>query len=103
MKKKIFMSVSALTVVSLATFTSYKTLSSQTTMADLILNENIEAISADESETYFIKKCYINENEKGFTNSYICPKGTSSQKIYDCPKETKTVNPYSQSAFCVKK
>lgn len=47
MKKKVLMAVSVLAVVALATFTGYKTLSPQTT-ADLMLEENVEALTAGE-------------------------------------------------------
>lgn len=58
MKKKIFMSVSIFTVVALAAFTSHQTLSPQTT-ADLMLDENIEALTdGDTPDDQEVVKCY---------------------------------------------
>ena len=46
MKKKNFMLLSVFALFALAAFTSYKTLRLTTTSADLMLNENIEALTA---------------------------------------------------------
>ena len=46
MKKKFFMSVLAMGVVALATFTSYKSWCSKATTANIILDANIEALTA---------------------------------------------------------
>lgn len=53
MKKKLMMSVSALAVVALTMFAGYKTQSSQSTMADLMLDENVEALTAGETQYTF--------------------------------------------------
>lgn len=55
MKKKLMMSVSALAVVALTAFTSYKTQNAQSTMANLMLDENIEALTAGESKPNFYR------------------------------------------------
>lgn len=58
MKKKNLMSLSVFALFALAAFTSYKTLRLTTTSADLMLNENIEALTAgDESCIYRLFPC----------------------------------------------
>lgn len=79
MKKKIFISVSALAVVALAAFTGYNAQSSETAMADLLLQENIEALASDDGAIDFTRpsdpglaevvKCYC---KKRFLKSNIC-------------------------------
>ena len=49
MKKKILLSVFTLAVVTLTAFTGYKAFGPQKTLADLILDENIEALSSGEN------------------------------------------------------
>lgn len=73
MKKKVLMAVSVLAVVALAAFTGYKTLSSQTT-ADLMLEENVEALTAGESG----KDCggYREWSTSGFLKT--------KHEFYDC-------------------
>lgn len=58
--KKIFLLVVALIVVVLTVFTSYKTFSLNSTVANLMLDENIEALTAGESKpcVYRIIPCY---------------------------------------------
>ena len=50
MKKKNLMSLSVFALFALAAFTSYKTLRLTTTSADLMLNENIEALTAGDKQ-----------------------------------------------------
>jgi hypothetical protein len=55
MKKKILLSVFAFAVVVLAVFASYKTLNANAAVADLMLDENIEALTArEENFGYFV-------------------------------------------------
>lgn len=49
MKKKILLSVFTLAVVAVTTFTSYKTFGAKATVAELMLDENIEALTQGES------------------------------------------------------
>lgn len=68
---------------------------------DALLTENIEALSDDSDIREFrTQKCYMTEENKG-SNEYICPKGTNSSKVYDCPNELDKADPYSASGFCV--
>lgn len=91
MKRKILMSVSALALVVLAVFTSYKTLGLKTTTADLMLNENIEALTAGDKDNddnnnngYFVHhgKYYDPvtnlETKKCIAYSYYGPNGRCS-------------------------
>ncbi len=50
MKKKILLSVFVFAVVALAVFASYKTLNANAAVADLMLDENIEALTRGEDD-----------------------------------------------------
>lgn len=79
MRKKIFLSVSALVVVALTAFTSYKTQSSQSTMADLMLDENIEALTAGETGK---ETCYNTITTKEGCKVLYCQTCTYVPGIY---------------------
>ncbi len=69
MKKKNLMSASIITIVALAAFMGYNAQSSETTMADLMLDENVEALTAGEGipSCSASANCYDNVfNEKTF-------------------------------------
>ena len=105
MKKKFLRAMLAVACVVAAGFGSWKAYSAYEmyeARADLLLVENIEAMSFYEDNRKFtVKKCYMSEDENGNANCYICPEGTESKIVLDCPQETKKVNSYSQSAFCI--
>ncbi len=77
--------------------------SSRTNQESLLLKENVEALSDDDSESkkYRAYKCYIKEAQRG-TSGYICPPGTNPPIFYSCPSETKTVNIMSTTSSCIK-
>lgn len=69
--KKSFLSVVALIVVGLTVFTSYKTFSPNSTVTNLMLDENIEALTAGESKPciYRVLPCYSTSgSECGWSN-----------------------------------
>lgn len=105
MKKKILKTTLAVVCVSVSgtgSWKAYSTYEMNKAGANLLLTDNIEALSNEEDNREFIvKKCFINEDEKGKENSIVCPEGTESHKVYDCNNDIKKVNPYSASAFCV--
>lgn len=88
MRKKILMSVPVLALIALAAFTSYKTLGLKTTTADLMLDENIEALADSEKDNgnngFFVHhgKYYDPvtnlETKKCIAYSYYGPNGRCS-------------------------
>ncbi len=79
MKKKLMMSVSALAVVALTAVVSQKTLGTQTAMADLMLSENIEALTAGEDGgSGWV--CYPQSRVQVGYTYYDC---RSCKKVYD--------------------
>ncbi|MCL6748552.1 hypothetical protein DEM91_07925 [Prevotella sp. TCVGH] len=82
MRKKIFLLVFTLVVVTLTAFTGYKTFYSKVQIADLMLVENIEALSRGEEHSgYFVHHMkYYNpvtnlETDKCTAFSYYGPNG----------------------------
>lgn len=73
-------SIFALAVVALASFTSYKTFTPKLSEADVLLNENVEALTNGENgQSYHI--CYFESKiVKGYTY-YDC--GDCPTKVYD--------------------
>lgn len=51
MRKKTIMSAFAIAIVAMTAFAGYKTMSHQSTAADLMLDENVEALTQEEEPT----------------------------------------------------
>lgn len=51
MRKKTIMSAFAIAIVAMTAFAGYKTMSHQSTAADLMLDENVEALTQGEEAT----------------------------------------------------
>lgn len=107
MKKKFLRAMLAVVCVVAAGFGSWKAYSAYEmyeARADLLLVENIEAMSFNEDNRKFtVKKCYMSEDEKGNANCYICPEGTESKIVLDCPQETKKLILIAKVHFVSKK
>ena len=100
-----------LVAAGIAAFQSY---GSYGTQDNSLLMQNVEALaqgpdggdgdSGDDntgSRKFIAKKCYMSEADKG-SSGYICPEGTGRDVFTDCPNETKTVELYSLSGFCLR-
>lgn len=83
MKKKLIVSVSALVVVALTTFLGQRTLCSQSSMTDLLLDENVEALSRNESIT-ITYSCHYNF----LINTWRCEWYLSGSDCTGCTKPT---------------
>ena len=60
MKKKIFISTFAIAAMALTAFTGYKTFGPKQSMSDLLLDENIEALTQGELKYGYIVKVVTN-------------------------------------------
>lgn len=104
MKKKILLSVFTLVVVTLTAFVGYKAYVPKATVADLLLDENIEALTQNEDEEEagcktlekpFSSISYINGYKIGREGTmYTCEKGT----LADC-KEGYSGYDYSMTPY----
>jgi hypothetical protein len=79
MKKKVIISTFAIAAMALTTFTGYKTFGLKKTMADIILDENIEALTQGETEQKYAICYWESKVARGYTY-YDCGK---CEKIYD--------------------
>ncbi|HCN54019.1 MAG TPA: hypothetical protein DIS88_09585 [Prevotella sp.] len=72
MKKKVLLSMMTLAAVTVGAFTGYKTLEKKASTSDLLLTENIEALSSEEngSKTYV---CYNSITSKDGNMVRYCP------------------------------
>ena len=69
--------------------------------ADLLLKENIEAMSdGDEKPGYRLTSCHTATCENG-SNGFICNDGTTNYNIYSCPDESKNVDTNSPKYSCI--
>lgn len=73
--------------------------------ADLLLKENIEAMSdGDEKPGYLLTDCYSNEAERGEgEGGYICDKETTNETVYSCPQKSYNVDINSLKYSCIYK
>jgi len=79
MNRKVLFSLTALVAAALTSFTAYKSFTPQLSEADILLNENIEALTNGESTPNY-NLCYFESKvSKGYTY-YDCG---SCSKVYD--------------------
>ncbi len=79
MKKKIFISTFAIAAMALTAFTGYKALGPKQSMSDLVLDENIEALTDGEASRNYAICYWESKVAKGYTY-YDCGK---CEKTYD--------------------
>ena len=98
MKKRIFVSATAIIVVAFAVVISVMAFSPQQSESDLLLNENIEALTSGE-EGIAVADCYFTwgTGETIFANR--CDGRTSVSMIYPCPTSNAFV-PKSARGTC---
>ena len=72
MKKKIIISTFAIAVMALTAFTGYKTFGPKKSTSDLLLDENIEALTDGESGDKLLD-CYNTITSKKGTQVMYCP------------------------------
>lgn len=72
MKKKIFISMFAIAAMALTAFTGYKTFGPKQSMSDLLLDENIEALTDGETGDELLD-CYNTITSKKGTQVRYCP------------------------------
>lgn len=85
---------------------AYKAYVSAGVKADMLLMENIEAISSgSESPGYILTECYTDESEDGedSQSGYICNSETTNETIYSCPSTSSDVNINSTKYSCIYK
>ena len=98
MKKRIFVSATAIIVVAFAVVISVMTFSPQPSESDLLLNENIEALTSGE-EGIAVADCFFIGGGGDSSFEYRCDGQTSVSMIYPCPKTTEIV-PKSARGTC---
>lgn len=93
--------VAAVCVIAVC-FVSWKAYitSSNKVGADMLLEENIEALGRNGEESATLKKCFMSEDEDAHAYGRICPNGTTRNVFYKCDSYTKRVNPFSATSFC---
>jgi hypothetical protein len=79
MKKKIFISMFAIAAMALTAFTGYKTLGPQKSTSDLLLDENIEALTQGEFGGYYLRDMHQCLKPCDYKQSVTCKLGGNEE------------------------
>ena len=75
MRKKTIMSAFAIAIVAMTAFAGYKTMSHQSTAADLMLDENVEALTEGETVGSYVRSTSVCPSRCSYKKSVSCKSG----------------------------
>ena len=84
MKKKVFLMLPCIVAVAIATIVAKKTLESDVFESNVLLSQNVEALSQGD-DVIEVADCYERGGEGDYKSVYECNSKTSTNRIYECP------------------